>query len=185
MSERIDVMMPAVANLPYFTVDTTGPLYVPIAYPVLSAPNLITGDGSHVFAIGDNFIIMTGGLVMPLSFQLDRSNVTWPYIRFSMYAYGETTGKTYPLKEISGSGASPYFYMPMENYDTPMDIFIDIQNQAPVTGSYLKNETFTIGVTLALYLTNVSMVSVPAALNTKIQFVIPYVKILHNFALTT
>jgi hypothetical protein len=185
MSERIDVMMPPLNSLPYFVVDTTGPLYVPIVYPAgPPLKYLITGDGKYTFAKGDNFVIMTCGLVMPLSFQLDRSNVTWPYIRFSMNAFGVTTGKTYILKEISGSGAAPVFYLPMENYDVSMDVFIDIQNQDPVAGDYLKNETFTIGVSLDLYLTDVSMVGVPAALNAKDMFVTPYVKILHNFALT-
>jgi len=72
----------------------------------------------------------------------------------------------------------------MESYDTPADVFIDIQNQAPVTGSYLKNEDFTLSLSQVLYFTNVSMVGVPAALDTTIQFVTPYVKVLHNFPLT-
>jgi len=186
MSERIDILMPPVDCLPYFTVDTAV-LYTPILYfAPLPVDYLTAGDGSCVFTKGDNFIIKTCGLVMPLSFQIDRikSNITWPYIRFSMYAYGQTTGKQYRLSEISGSGVSPFFLISMESYDTPADVFIDIQNQAPVTGSYLKNEDFTLSLSQSLYFTNVSMVGVPAALDTTIQFVTPYVKVLHTFPLT-
>lgn len=187
MSERIDIMMPPVDCLPYFVVDTTGPLFKPVAYPApVPVDYLTAGDYTCVFTKGDNFVLMSGGLVMPLSFQIDRGQgvAQWPYIRFYMYAYGQTTGNIYKLKEVSGAGATPSFYMPMENYDSPVDIFIDIQNQDPVGGQYLKNEDFTIGVSQALYFTNVSMAGIPASLNATTQFILPYVKILHNFPLT-
>jgi len=192
MSERLDILVPtkrteAAAHLYNFVVDNaavTGMVGVNLpAGPPADFGYLYNCENSYIFSKGDNFIVNTFGLIMPLSFQLDRSTVTTnPLLFFSLIAHGVTTGKLYYLKELGATASSSASYGVMENYDTPLDIFVDVQNQALVTGSNLKDERFYLTLTIG-YDISVSMIGVPDSLNGTTQLLTPYVKLLHTFPL--
>jgi len=186
MSERIDVLIPVAAKLPYFTVNT-GAADVGIVGSYDAADvRLFNAEGASIFSKGDNFVVATMGLVMPLSFQIDRkSTVVNPFIQFIVAAQGVTTGKIYSFREIGAEDADSFMYHVMENYDMPVDIFIDLQNQAAVTGSYIKNERFRMLLALKYAGMKVSMVGVPDDLHGTIQCITPYIKVYHNFALSS
>jgi hypothetical protein len=194
MAERYDILQHSVlADASYFTVDTTpGVANVSVVSPA-GLEIMCNGDAKKTFQQGDNFVIGTFGVVMPLGFQIDRNNaVTLPYIQLCVYARGVTSTHLYMFKEI-GKGTAPtgpadysYMYGIMENYDTPADIFIDVNNQQPafVGGTLLKNEPFTLSVKMAVTGLKVSMIGAPTSLNGTVQRIFPYLKIYHNFPLT-
>lgn len=188
MSERLDILMPVAAELPFFVVDTTGPLSVVLQYPGPPNPppfTLKNAEGGYIFTQGDNFIVMSAGVTMPLSFQLTRPAAN-PYESFFLKALGIISGHGYLFREFAAVSDGK-FYSIMENYDTPLDVFIDLQNQDASLGTYIKDERFSLGLNIDSGVANpqVSMVGVPASLNGSTQYVIPYLKILHNFALAS
>jgi hypothetical protein len=184
MSERIDILMPIETGMASFVVNNAAAGgVVPLVAPSGSTVLYNSGAGS-LFTQGDSFIIQTFGLILPLSFQLDRSLIASKLPRITLYlnGYGFTTNLSYTFQEISvqfthGSN----FYLIMENYDTPLNIFIDIPNEPLVGESAINNEQFQLQMGLENITSyNVSMVGVPAALNGTTQYIIPYLKILHN-----
>lgn len=188
MSERLDILMPLAAKLPRFVVDTTpGVLTVPVTYPATTPVDFLiyNGEQGYKFVQGDNFIIGTFGLIMPLGFQLDKR--TNPHISFSIYGYGLTSTASYPFKEIGADDILSLMYGIMENYDTACDIFIDIQNQNTVVvgpNTYnIKNERFALTLSIGYTGMEVSMVGVPTSLDGTTQYITPYLKVYHNFSL--
>jgi hypothetical protein len=196
MSERYDVLFPR-GNLPYFTVDNTK-AYVALQYTGRS-PILHNAVNDYLFGIGDNFTILSYGVILPLSFQLDRSlnlgpgtspvAVTDPIFAIVLDAIGQHSGKQYIFREVNDHFTDKSLYMIMENFDTAANIFINLQKQDANAGFYIKDEPFYInmGITGAYSSENVgiSMAGVPDSLNGTIQYVTPYLKILHNFPLTS
>jgi hypothetical protein len=189
MAEVLDILMPYKAAASpdigcyKFTVNTTGPKYVGLT-DMSGTGTLYNANGKSKFAIGDSFTLLSFGLIMPLSFQLDRSvNVTYfPFIQMYLAGNGQTSGHVYYFQELT-SGSEMFLYM--ENYDTPVDVYIDIPQEPVSSGTYIVNEKFTLLTGLSHYSKMaVSMVGVPAALNTTVQYITPFVKVLHNFALT-
>jgi hypothetical protein len=180
MSERIDILTPSYANLPYITVNNAVNK-VAITYAGGSDPTLINGYGQSTFARGDNFIVLSIGIVLPLSFQLHRQNdvAASPLI---LSFYGKALAKLYYFREFNPGGAG-YVALPMENYETSLGVFVDIQNQDVNTGSYIKNSVFTLQYGIA-GTSNVSMSGVPTALNGTVQRLVPFVKVLHTLALS-
>ena len=136
MAEVLDILMPYKVGAPAdigcysFTVNTGGPLYVGIAVPAAGVGTLYNAHGKSKFARGDSFTILSFGLVMPLSFQFDRSkNVTYfPFIKMYLAGSGQTTSHTYYFQELT-SGSEMFLYM--ENYDTAMDVYIDVPQEPP------------------------------------------------------
>jgi hypothetical protein len=149
---------------------------------------LYNGGNCSIFAQGDNFTILTAGLIMPLSFQLDRSiNVSYdPVLTITIEAVGGTSGLRYGFKELFYGGFNS-FYLPVENYDTPFDLYIDVTNQPPNGTHYLINEaSFQLSMLLiTIPPIAISMAGVPASLQGTFQYITPYLKILHNLPLTS
>jgi hypothetical protein len=189
MSERIDIVIPNATDLPRFTVDHTQQT-VQLQYPVGPDLKLYNGDHAYTFAQGDNFTILSFGIIMPLSFQFDR-RVTLgntPIFAISFYGVGQTSGNGYYFNEIS-SQQSGYLYITVENYDIALDLFIDLQNQPPAgiaPPTYIKNEEFNLNMEINFNVypfsgIGISMAGVPASLDGTVQTVTPYMKLLHNY----
>ena len=185
MAEIIDILMPLETGCPSFTVNhAAAGGVVPIANPS-GVPFLSNASIGSFFSKGDSFIILTFGVILPLSFQFDRSanvgNIP-PRVTLYLSGHGATTNLEYNFQELAvSSTAGSYFYMIMENFDTPLDVFIDIPNEPPITGHSIIDERFQLYMGLFNLLGyNISMVNVPAALDNTVQYIVPYVKVLHN-----
>ena len=194
MSEHLDIML-ANEELPYFTVDNTKS-YVLISQP--TSKRLLNVAGYHTFEVGDNFTILSYGIVLPLSFQLDRSlnlspgtdpyQLTSPTFGMTLLAHGIITNAPYSLREVSSFEGSRSLCLIMENFDTAANIFINIQNQEEVLEHNIKDEPFYLEMTLyglgEVEDIAVSMAGVPDSLNGTRQYITPYIKVVHNFPLT-
>jgi len=188
MAEIIDILMPLETGCSRFTVNhAAAGGVVPITNPPAMSFLYNASIGSF-FSKGDSFIILTFGVILPLSFQFDRQvnvgNIP-PRVTLQISGYGETTNLDYNFQELAvvsaGGSSGSYFYMIMENFDTPLDVFVDIPNEPPITGHSLISERFRLKLSLFNLLGyNISMVNVPAALDGTVQYIVPYVKILHN-----
>lgn len=180
MSEYIDILCHQAKNKPSFTVDTTGPLSVPIA--AAGDSTLYAGEKKD-FQTFDNFRILSAGLVLPENFCLaqvpggEGSLNTGLLINIAGYDIGNMQAFSLPF---SGSGA---ITLPMENYELPLDLFVDMKKlSASCSGPFNLLASVTV-IDLGTY-PMVSMVGVPAALNGTVQTVTLFLKILHNLEMT-
>lgn len=88
-----------------------------------------------------------------------------------------------------GSSNNGQFMIPFPNYEVALDLFCDIanlQSRADLGGPPGLNTRFATIVDnyyyieAALYCNNISMIGVPAALDTKVISIIPFIKVLHT-----
>ena len=188
MSEIIDILTMLPAESPKFTVDTTGPLTVPLLKgPLGSAPFLnyfYSAGGKSVFQAGDNFTILSMGFVFPESFVMAKAaaNTFQNNLSFALGLEKTTAAGPYLLPNFGVEGIQ----LPLENYEQPLGIFIDVEkvNAILLTVSYsLFNVMRYLDDAAPIY-PAVSMIGVPAALNGTVQHVSAFVKILHNYPLT-
>lgn len=177
MSEIIDILRYQSNLFPQFTVDTTGVRQVPIT-PTAGGGAICDAAGHERFQKGDSVIILSMGYVLPLCFQLDMEHnvLNNPYSVFFLKAKGKTTAQLYPLNEMLNA-----VHVPLESYECSLNIFINVMNQPLAGGHNLKDEDFALNLVWSnVFQVFVSMVSVPTALNTTVQDIVPFVKVLHN-----
>lgn len=174
-SEITEILMPGSADLPTFTVDTSGPEAVAISQGTL--PKLLSGGNQDTFQKDDNILILSYGFVFPLSFQFYQKNAApfIPILKTDLIAIGITTSINYFFDEFFR------VRIPMENYEIPIEVFLDIQNKGATGGNYLKNENFHLHFGVLSPTENaVSMYGVPPALNGKTYPILPFLKVVHN-----
>jgi hypothetical protein len=190
MSEIIDVLTLLPAHSPSFTVNTavlSVDLKIPIHVPAYDY-HLVSGGGKKRFTAGDNFTVLSAGYVLPESFGMAKAPVNThqaaPALAIGIQAY--TGGSIYFLPNFQVDGVQ----LPLENYEIPLNIFVDVMNISDGVGGYpfrttkFNLPTYLLGLDAQnnLY-PQVSMVGVPAILNGTVQNAILFVKILHNYAL--
>ena len=174
MAEIIDVMMTKLSLSPYFDVDTTGPDYVDINPPVAPIMDFYSADiTKRKFARGDNVQLLSMGYFIPENFcTYEMGGVNYAVPSWRIYGYRVTSAASVALNQF---GAFGMIQSPFPNYEMSMGVFLDAET---VLGEdfYLQIEVSEPG--------RISMIGVPAILNTKRFHVIPFVKILHNFNLS-
>lgn len=177
MSEIIDILQPNLDNAYAFVPNNLVPY---VAMLPAQGGDLTLRDGSAraKFQKGDNFSILSAGIVLPEAFTYYRPfNIQFygsPQIKLALK--GDSSGLGYTL-DVLGTGRA--LNVPMENYEFALDIFINTKNQKTLLPPTIYlNEDFSITYTI----TNgyVSMAGLPAALNGVSFAIIPFVKILHN-----
>lgn len=173
MAELIDVLMPKVSLCPTFTVDTTGPDYVDIAAPAVAIMDLFSADVTRYnFDQGDNFTILSFGYFVPENFAtFEMAGPNYAVPSWKMYLYRNVSLTSAPIVQFGVNGS---IQSPFPNYEMAMGIFLDV-NTIVQENFHLQVSNTTRG--------RISMIGVPAVLNTKVFHVVPFVKILHNFAL--
>ena len=180
MSERITILTPDVNFCPLITVNTAA-LSVPI--PNMGAPVAMYSSDTVTFLFqdGDNIELLSVGYHIPERFVLYDSlpgvGATAPVIITRLYAYQNVSGVSVPLDQFGNNGN---IKIPFPNYELSLGVFVDAHT---VIGEpfYLQIE---FPVTTGFDVWNISMQNVPAALNGQTFHIVPFVKILHNFALT-
>lgn len=173
MAELIDVLMPKVSLCPYFTVDTTGPDYVAVTAPAVSIMDLYPGDVTKFnFDPGDNIIVLSFGYFIPENFAaFEMAGPDYSVPSWKLYLHKNTTAVSVAIDQF---GVNGIIQSPFPNYEMAMGIFLDV-NTITTEDFHLRIANTTRG--------RISMIGVPAVLNTKVFHVVPFVKILHNFNL--
>lgn len=173
MSEIIDVLMPKISLSPYFTVDTTGPDYVSVIAPAAPIMDLFSSDVTkYKFDRGDNVILLSLGYFIPenfCSYEMAGPNYSVP--SWKLYGYKETAATNTPLKQFGVNGS---IQSPFPNYEMSMGVFLDTET--------LLADSFHLQIAMSTA-GRISMIGVPAVLNTKVFHVVPFAKIMHNFEL--
>jgi len=142
MSERIDIFTLLPGDSPYFTVNTAV-LSVPMLRPasVLSAAQMFSASARGSFAPGDNLTILSAGYSFPESFCLASApankHQTVPAFNIAFKSASTALVHT-PNLGVAG------IQLPLENYETPLGIFVDIYN----LNAYFRTEAFGLYGTL-------------------------------------
>lgn len=181
MADRIDVMTPDIADCPQFTVDTTGPLSVIVTQSV----NIIMRGGNGNFPSfqrGDNFSVLSAGYVIPerfaiYQFGVSAENFCCPVMDIAGYRL--TSLDYIPLFPLTGNGG--WLKLPLPNYELCLGAWIDAED--------LMAEAFQLRMTFpaaggGLTPMEISMVNVPAVLNGQVFRIVPFLKVVHNLAMT-
>lgn len=144
MSEKIDILALLPLDSPYFTVDTTK-----LAVQMITPGGYVMrrSGGYSTFQAGDNITVLSAGYIMPESFTMASNPAnkqqTCPAINLGAQSIipGHTAIKYFDNFGLSG------IQLPLENYETPLGVFVDIMN----TGSpsyYFRTDNFNLICTL-------------------------------------
>lgn len=180
MPQIIDIMKYQGTALIKFTADTSGPAYVALA-DTTGSHTICDASGHELFTKGDSFIILSMGFILPSSFCLEMRDLVLydSYASFLIKGKGETSGHEYYFKEMTNN-----IYVPLESYECVVNTWINVMNQLPVLGTYIKDEDFRLTMRWSNVLAcAVSMINVPSAYNGVTLEVIPFVKIIHTIQL--
>lgn len=149
MSEKIEILTILPQDSPFFTVNTSEPA-VPLIRPSGSSGETLYAPGAKkTFQAGDNFTILSAGYVLPESFTMSSPRVNGQQTTPALNIFAESTVPAHAgngwFSQLGQSGIQ----LPLENYETPLGVFIDIYN-TPVNGSfyYLREDPFTLRATL-------------------------------------
>lgn len=173
--EIIDILIPNAGGGGTFTVNVAAssvPLFAPLIFNKMYTPS-----GKGLFARGDNLIILSAGYIMPESFVM--ANQTGkPAAAIALVAHKNIAGTDILITSFGNSGS---VYVPFVNYEISIGVFVDTEN-------LLINEDFYLqsvfpGNSLGAE-PEISMNNVPAAFDGLTFEVMPFIKVLHNTALS-
>jgi hypothetical protein len=181
MPEIIDVLTLLPSKMQKFTVNTAVD-YVATAFPAAPPLTLFNANGKGTFTNGDNFSILSAGIIFPEAFTpwKDPADLGILGLPVNNIFIKGASGDFYHIDVI---GDVDNLFLPMENFELNMDIFVKCKNQENIAhpGTFL-NENFFL-VTDNTNTIKVSMKGIPAALNGKVLSIQPFFKILHNLPL--
>ena len=174
MSVYIDVLQPTLADCPTFTVNTAVDSVNLSAglndYKILKIYTIALQDVG-VFQAGDNFNILSCGIIVQGDFQLtylSGVNAYTPVMSIISSNAGAGGGTS-----IIGFGTNGVLKIPNLNYEVATGNYINIVSQR--TGKF--------NLKVSMEYVSINMIGLPAAFNGKIFKVIPFIKIQHNLAL--
>jgi hypothetical protein len=175
----IDTLTLPTGITPYFTVNTSVnsvDIVNPFLTPDSNAFILEDVRQKKTFARGDNFAIISAGYVLPESFTMATSPSA---------AHNQALSISFLLRTVSAGSyvllSNTQLFVPMENFENGLNRYFNVND-------YLS-EAFTLVARLGIYndvvnKPQVSMQGVPSALNSTVQRVTVFVKIIHNSLLT-
>lgn len=179
MMERIDIFTPKLTDCPSFVVNNAVDS-VPVTMMAVEKV-MYSGDGKRVFTNADAMIVLSTGYFIPERFVLwNYENVageqlTNPHLQLRLK---ENTGAFWAVFGFGSAGVLP---IPFPNYEFSIGGFID-PAEIGLTG--VSYELFCkFGADSADRL-QISMIDVPASLNTKTFYIVPFVKVLHTLSLS-
>jgi hypothetical protein len=177
--ELIDILMPTQADCPNFVVNNAVDnvvVNIPAAYTTMNAC-----ENHFSFVRGDNFTILSAGYFIPERF------VVWGYQnadpinlnsvpQLSLLSIG-SLGLGVPLH----IGQNGKINIPFPNYEFSIGQFIDTEISGMTDPLFRITCKFPFDADADKLL--ISMIDVPAALNGKTFYCIPFIKVLHNLGL--
>lgn len=181
MAERISLLTPDMNDCPGFVVNTAV-LSVAVTPSVLPWITLKDG-GAAIFnwTRGDSFMILSAGYCIPERFcvyqyQANASH-DFPCPVMTLAAYRPATADRVFLTQIGGNA---YLRLPLPNYEMCLGTWIDAEST--IGAAFTLEMIFPFDPLVTPF--HISMVGVPAAINGLTFKIVPFVKVLHNFALT-
>lgn len=167
MAEIIDILSTFGDESQFFTVNTAVKFVTLTASP--SGDGFLkTAEGKDTFQPGDNFILLSIGCLLPIGFEF-----------YEWKAAVTTSLPNIHLKRKVGAGLMSFWvpntiWLPFGNYELNMGVFFE----APV-----DLLGFKLASDLTIAAARISMIGVPAALNTD-EFRVPiFWKVLHTLAI--
>jgi len=178
MMERTDVLTPSIGGCPSFVVDTAVN-YIEVA-PAADSVNMVSSvSDTPFFVAGDKFTILSIGYFMPERFSAYGTSVAVgemspvPQIRLRCRTF--PSGVDYDLSEL---GQTASIKLPFPNYELSVGVFAG--DSTPLTEKFSIRSVFPYDNT-GFDRLRVSMVDVAAALNGVTFYLVPFVKVQHNF----
>jgi hypothetical protein len=182
MSERIDILMPNVDAAPTFTVDNAV-VSVDLVPNPAGSQVMYAGGNVSKFVRGDSFVVLSCGYFLPEGFRIygyeEAGLLKYPVP--ILYLGGRPAGGGADIS-IDSFGNGGQLRLPFPNYEFSIGTFCDPEANNLTAATFELKEAFPIvsGVDSV----QISMVNVPASLNTIVFKVIPWIKVLHNFPMT-
>jgi hypothetical protein len=179
--EIIEIITPLLAERPRFTVDNTA---VSVAATAMSGfSKFYNGAGKKVFQSGDNVLLLSAGYILPEMFTLAQTkptsepatNLDQPNL--SINSVDEDAGAT-----ISNVLLDLIF--PMGNFELPLGVYYNSTGYDEFLHLQLTAQKFTLRGLLVVNPCKISMVNVPDKLQSTVQYITPFIKVLHNKPLT-
>lgn len=175
--EHIEILTPKITECPYFTVNVAVDSVDLISTGVWT--KLYAGMSIANFVRGDNIIILSAGYFIPERFQLYGYEAAGamltpsPLMLLTILKQGGLHQPVYPF------GSDGTLRIPFPNYEFSIGTFVDVENLAVTSATWNLELTFPYlnGEPDSL---QISMVDVPASLDTKVFRVVPFVKVLHT-----
>lgn len=184
MPELIDMLTPKLDHCPWFQVNT-GALSVNLNEATAgTAEPYFASNTTSKFVRGDSFIILSVGFFVPNGFSLygylgaGFDQIPCPI----MWMTGKNVGVVghYSILNFGNDGQ---FKIPFPNYEFSCGVFVNPEeNSLNLAPNFQLEAMFPVGFLLDQ--PQISMINVPASLNGQRFTVIPFIKVLHNFALT-
>lgn len=181
MGENIDILAPNIDVCPTFTVNVAVNSVDLVPNPATQV--MYAGGGSSNFVKGDSFVILSCGYFIPEGFRIygyeEAGILKWPCPVLYLGARDFGGGVDISLFNFGNNGK---MRLPFPNYEFSIGTFTDPVANNLTAATFQLKEGFpdASGVDSV----QISMVNVPAALDTLVFKVIPWVKVLHNFPLT-
>lgn len=170
MPEIIEVLTSAPIYSPKF-VPNSSLVSVSITFPI--DPFVFKNTaGRSIFSENDNIRILSCGYVLPESFAMATPVGADGSGLYLSLAYSESEGEGTELLQQFGQAG---IFIPLQNYEMPVDIFIDINSLNIGQAFTLTGELNPSGGSA-----KVSMINVPNSLDGSDQYINVFVKILHN-----
>lgn len=176
MPEKIDTLMPAMADCATFVVNNAVDS-VTIVPPPGATNRLFNGAGNDIFTRGDSLRILSVGIKIPESFTLFNILANPPLTDITVIAEGFISGDLYTNPNFSGTTEN----IIMENYEMVIDAFMNCREcfSTIVPANNLLTEDFYLRG-YPSYAFEISMLGVPDSLNGKTFYIVPFVKVLHS-----
>lgn len=178
--EIIEIMTPELTGCANFVVNNA---VDSVVLNTPAAPSIMySGNNGHKFTNGDNFLILSAGYYIPERFTIyghqsvDPNKSCTPQMLLRVNE--DPAGFSFVVDQFGNDGA---LNIPFPNYEFSIGTFIEIEQFS------LSTPLFNIAVDFPNSIDPdkplISMIDVPAALNGKTFYVIPFIKILHNIPL--
>jgi len=180
MAERIDILTTKSGHGAEFIVDNTVVSVDLKPLDALAFSTLYSSDGNSIFERGDNFIVLSVGYFLPHGFTM-AGNATDPIMSEIYLTARETVSLT--VRALPQVGNNARILLPFENYEMSLGVFVDTEATG-IVQSFILQTNFTQGTNVGPW-PQVSMANVPAILNGLTLEATPFIKVLHNFPLTT
>lgn len=173
MPEQIDIIQTATNNASTFTVNTA---VENVTMAASVSPGILSDPGGNTFfEEGENIVILSLGFKLPHNFVLGQTPAAAPVFTYPLIQlrYQKRSGGPFLALPVLASGG---LFVPFENYEVALDVFADM-------AALGVGEDWQLGARLIGTMPEVSMVGVPAVLNTNVYSGPIFVKVLHNTTL--
>ncbi|MFA5697979.1 MAG: hypothetical protein WC888_06130 [Candidatus Izemoplasmatales bacterium] len=177
--EIIDILTPDYDQCPKFVGDNTVD-FVQVSVSLLPFQLKACNLAEKTFNRGDSFTILSIGYMLPERFAIWSSNDPGG-LKFSapiFQLYGSNGGANLPILPFGNNGQLKLVF---SNYEFSVGSYVDSEDCGLINpGGFVLSAYFPVNIDSL----QISMVDVPTAMHGKTFYIVPFIKILHNFPLS-